>query len=50
MEAFQTSSDEGRRVTIESRVERPAMMPAGLVTGQTRLSEADQEERQCAKP
>jgi predicted dehydrogenase len=34
MEAFQTSSDEGRRVKIESRVERPAMMPAGRETGQ----------------
>ena len=34
MEAFQTSADEGRRVKIESRVERPAMMPAGRETGQ----------------
>jgi predicted dehydrogenase len=34
MEAFQTSSDEGRRVKIESSVERPAMMPAGRETGQ----------------
>ena len=34
MEAFQTSADEGRRVKIESRVERPAMMPAGRDTGQ----------------
>ena len=34
MEAFQTSSDEGRRVKIENRVERPAMMPPGLRTGQ----------------
>ena len=34
MEAFQTSADEGRRVTIESRVERPAMMPAGREIGQ----------------
>ena len=34
MEAFQTSADQGRRVTIESRVERPAMMPAGRETGQ----------------
>jgi len=34
MEAFQTSADEGRRVRIESRVERPAMMPAGRDTGQ----------------
>ena len=34
MEAFQTSADEGRRVKIESRVERPAMMPAGRDIGQ----------------
>jgi hypothetical protein len=34
MEAFQTSADEGRRVKIDSRVERPAMMPAGRETGQ----------------
>jgi predicted dehydrogenase len=34
MEAFQISSDEGRRVKIASRVERPAMMPAGRETGQ----------------
>jgi predicted dehydrogenase len=34
MEAFQTSATEGRRVKIESRVERPAMMPAGRDTGQ----------------
>jgi len=34
MEAFQTSADEGRRVKIDSRVERPAMMPAGRDTGQ----------------
>jgi predicted dehydrogenase len=34
MEAFQTSADEGRRVRIESRVDRPAMMPAGRETGQ----------------
>jgi predicted dehydrogenase len=34
MEAFQTSADEGRRVGIESRVERPAMLPAGRETGQ----------------
>lgn len=34
MEAFQTSADEGRRVTIGSRLERPAMMPAGCETGQ----------------
>jgi predicted dehydrogenase len=34
MEAFQTSSDEGRRVSIESRPERPAMLPAGKPDGQ----------------
>jgi predicted dehydrogenase len=34
MEAFQTSADEGRRVKIESRVERPPMIPAGLADGQ----------------
>jgi predicted dehydrogenase len=34
MEAFQTSSDEGRRVAIESRVERPAMLPPGLSLGE----------------
>ena len=34
MEAFQISADQGRRVMIESRVERPAMMPAGRETGQ----------------
>jgi predicted dehydrogenase len=34
MEAFQISSDDGRRVRIASRVERPAMMPAGRETGQ----------------
>jgi predicted dehydrogenase len=34
MEAFQTSADEGRRVRIESRVDRPAMMPAGRETGE----------------
>jgi predicted dehydrogenase len=33
-EAFQTSAEEGRRVKIESRVERPAMLPAGRNTGQ----------------
>ena len=33
-EAFQTSSDEGRRVKIQNRIERPAMMPAGRETGQ----------------
>jgi predicted dehydrogenase len=34
MEAFQTSSDEGRRVKLQTTVERPAMLPAGLPTGQ----------------
>jgi predicted dehydrogenase len=34
MEAFQISSDEGRRVKLETTVERPAMIPAGLPTGQ----------------
>jgi predicted dehydrogenase len=34
MEAFQTSADEGRRVKLQTRVERPAMMTPGLPTGQ----------------
>jgi predicted dehydrogenase len=34
MEAFQTSSEQGRRVSIESRVERPAMLPVGIADGQ----------------
>jgi predicted dehydrogenase len=34
MEAFQISSDEGRRVKLKTTVERPAMLPAGLPTGQ----------------
>ncbi len=34
MEAFQISSDQGRRVKLETTVERPAMIPAGLPTGQ----------------
>jgi predicted dehydrogenase len=34
MEAFQTSSDEGRRVKLETTVARPAMLPPGLATGQ----------------
>jgi hypothetical protein len=34
MEAFQTSSDEGRRVFLETTVERPAMLPAGMKNGQ----------------
>jgi hypothetical protein len=33
MEAFQTSSDEGRRVSLTTTVERPAMLPPGLPTG-----------------
>ena len=31
---FQISADEGRRVKIESCVERPEMLPAGRETGQ----------------
>jgi predicted dehydrogenase len=34
MEAFQKSSDEGRRFKLETTVERPAMLPPGLPTGQ----------------
>jgi hypothetical protein len=34
MEAFQTSSDQGRRVELETTVERPAMLRPGLATGQ----------------
>jgi hypothetical protein len=34
MEAFQTSADTGRRVALETTVERPAMMTPGLPTGQ----------------
>jgi predicted dehydrogenase len=34
MEAFQISSDEGRRVTLETTVERPAMLPVGAPDGQ----------------
>ena len=37
MEAFQTSSDEGRRVKLETTVERPAMMPAGPADRRDRL-------------
>ncbi len=33
MEAFQTSSDQGIHVTIESRPERPAMLPTDLRFG-----------------
>lgn len=34
MEAFQTSADEGRRIAIQSRVDRPAMLPPGLSLGE----------------
>jgi predicted dehydrogenase len=34
MEAFQISSDEGRRVKLETTVERPTPLPPGLATGQ----------------
>jgi hypothetical protein len=34
MEAFQISADTGRRVALETTVERPAMMTPGLPTGQ----------------
>jgi predicted dehydrogenase len=34
MEAFQISANEGRRVRLETTVERPAMMMPGLPTGQ----------------
>ena len=34
MEAFQTSSDSGRAVSIASRPERPAPMPVALATGE----------------
>ena len=34
MEAFQKSSDEGRAVTIASRPERPAALPASLAVGE----------------
>jgi predicted dehydrogenase len=34
MEAFQASSDQGRHVTIESRPERPAMVPTDLARGE----------------
>jgi len=33
MEAVQRSSDEGRHIAIESRPERPAMLPADLMPG-----------------
>ena len=33
MEAFQISSDEGRRVKLETTVERPAMLKPGMTTG-----------------
>jgi predicted dehydrogenase len=34
MEAFQISSDKGVRIKLETTVERPAMLPAGLSDGQ----------------
>jgi predicted dehydrogenase len=34
MTAFQRSSDSGAVVSIESRPERPAMLPVGLATGE----------------
>ena len=34
MEAFQLSSDQGRRIMLETTVERPAMLPAGRADGQ----------------
>jgi predicted dehydrogenase len=34
MEAFQVSSDQGRRVELKTTVERPAMLRPGLATGQ----------------
>ena len=34
MEAFQLSSDQGRRIMLETTVERPAMLPAGRGDGQ----------------
>jgi hypothetical protein len=33
MEAVQRSSDGGRHITIESRPERPAMLPADVMPG-----------------
>ena len=33
MEAFQRSSDAGTAITIESRPERPAMLPVDLANG-----------------
>ncbi len=34
MEAFQLSSDQGRRIKLETTVERPAMLPVGCPDGQ----------------
>ena len=34
MEAFQVSSDQGRRIRLETSIERPAMLPAGNSEGQ----------------
>jgi predicted dehydrogenase len=33
MEAFQRSSDEGRHIVVQTRPERPAMLPTGLAAG-----------------
>ena len=33
MEAFQHSSDQGRRITLETTIERPAMLAPGLTEG-----------------
>jgi hypothetical protein len=33
MEALQRSADEGRRVTLTTTVDRPAMMPPGSADG-----------------
>ena len=34
MEAFQLSSNQGRRIKLETPVERPAMLPVGCTDGQ----------------
>ena len=34
MEAFQVSSNQGRRIKLETTVERPAMLPVGCADGQ----------------
>jgi hypothetical protein len=33
MEAFQRSSDAGRRIMLETTIERPAMLAPGLTDG-----------------